>query len=228
MSTAHILVVEDDLSTCELYTSLLKENDYQVNEAHSLAELNNILSNCKINLVLLDINLPDGNAMSAIKEIREKQDAGIIVITARVDEGDKLISLELGADEYLIKPVNPRELLVRTRNMLTRIMSPHDNKKTSANFESFSVDLMSRNVFLKDGEKVELTNSEFELLHIFITHSKRALSRKFLVEAIRREDVFDRTIDTLVARLRKKLKLSSGDVIKTIHGHGYKFDVDIS
>ena len=228
----HILIVEDDLASRSLLVSYFQKEGYRVSESEQADDLVTRVAEQKIDLVLLDINLPGKDGLTLTRDLRAASRVGIILVTSKIDEIDRIVGLELGADDYVTKPFNPRELLVRAKNLLWRVKE-HPAEQGVAqdrillNFEGWTLDGNKR-LLLGPGEKSErLPEGEFRLLHALIKHSGQVLSRDQLMDVIhgREWTPNDRSVDVMVGRLRRKLGDNPSDphFILTAHGAGYMF-----
>jgi two-component system, OmpR family, response regulator len=234
MTAPLILVVEDDPGLRVLISRALQQNGFVVCQASSGAEMWGIFSKRSVDLVLLDIMLPGKNGIDLCRELRARSNVRIIFISARTDETDRVIGLELGADDYIPKPVSTRELLARVRAVLRRGQAEKDSERESsekARFAGWEVDLRRRSVFSPSGASIDLTGAEFDLLASFIGSPQRVLGRDRLIELsrVRLGDSSDRSIDVLVSRLRRKLS-SAGQAapITTVRGVGYMLTADVT
>lgn len=227
-----ILVVEDDLASRALLVSYFENEGYRVEETDHADDLVSRVHNERIDLVLLDINLPGKDGLTVTRELRAQSRAGIILVTSKGDEIDRIVGLELGADDYVTKPFNPRELLVRAKNLLTRV---HEGQQTGArpdndgvlNFEGWKLDCNRRQLVGPDQQIERLPEGELKLLQALVNNAGIVLSRDRLLDAIRDREWTpnDRSVDVLVGRLRRKLKddPSRPGLILTAHGAGYVF-----
>ncbi|WP_418792466.1 response regulator transcription factor [Phosphitispora sp. TUW77] len=221
-----ILVVDDDQNICELIKMYL-EDDFNVEIANDGRDIQGKLRNTSPILVILDVMLPVKNGWELCREIRKEWDIPIIMLTAKGDETDKVLGLELGADDYITKPFSPRELTARVKAVLRRSSSGGGNAQI-IRFPGLVLDIESRRVKV-NGEPVELTPKEFELLFLMASNSGRVFSRESLLEKIWGYD-FDgdtRAVDSQIKRLRKKLEIlpDNHSYIHTVWGIGYKFEV---
>ena len=184
-------------------------------------------------LILLDLILPDADGLSLAQELRVHSQLGIIILTGKGETVDKIVGLEIGADDYISKPFQNRELLARIRSVLRRLSVPmnnrqeHETEATLLQFSGWTLDLATHELTAPEGEKVHLTTNEFRLLSIFVKSSNRVLNRDRIMELLseREWNPDDRSIDVLVGKLRKKLSgdLKQTEFIKTIRGEGYMF-----
>ena len=227
--TARLIVVDDDPDIRDLIVRQLQQEHYEVVPAGSLAELHEALSLHPADLIVLDLNLPDGDGLNLCRDLRAQgNDVRIIMVSARGSAIDRVLGLELGADDYLTKPFEPRELLVRIRNLLRR--AHHDDPERqrdkgarTASFGPWRLDLFQRRLIADDGRLVMLSSAEFRLLSRFIDEPNVVLSRENLVPERRATAAFDRSIDLQVSRLRQKLAAMPGgeELILTVRGEGY-------
>lgn len=180
-------------------------------------------------LIVLDIMLPGEDGFSICRRLRATSQVPVIMLTARGEDVDRIVGLEMGADDYLPKPFNPRELVARIRAVLRRMQRPPDRQRRRASVGELTVDLDARTVSDAIGSQIELTSAEFELLTCFVTRPGRMLSRDQLMDWTRgrRADAFDRMIDVQVSRLRKKIERSGTPLIKTVRNAGYILTVPV-
>lgn len=221
-----ILIVDDDADIRRLVADLLRREGYRVELAEDGAELDVVLRRTPVDLFVLDLMLPGEDGLSLCRRIRADQDTPILMLTAKGDETDRVIGLELGADDYLVKPFGTRELLARIRALLRRAgQKPRAPVSRRFAFDRFVIDLDARLLALDDGSPVPLTSSEFDLLACFVTRARRVLSRDQILDWThgRLSDPLDRTVDILVSRLRKKLDAASpaSGLITTVRNNGY-------
>ena len=233
----HVLVVEDEPVTRARLTGYFRKEGYEVSEAVDGEEMFERFNKNHIDLVMLDINLPGEDGLSLTRQLRSKSDVGIILVTGRTDTIDRVVGLEMGADDYVVKPVELRELLVRVKNLLWRISLANQNEQAEEEKEDYVLQFgewqldTRRRELKREGQPVTLTGAEYELLLAFTTHAGTVLSRDRLLTFTthRREAPSDRTIDTLVRRLRHKLEEHPGQpvLLKTVHGEGYLFTEEV-
>lgn len=227
-----ILVVEDDFASRSLLVSYFEKEGYRVSESDNANDCLQIIESEQIDVILLDINLPGKDGLTLTRELRAISDIGIILVTSKGDEIDRIVGLELGADDYVTKPFNPRELLVRVKNLLWRVLQA--GKKPSSNageasktFEGWTLDPHKRQLISPQDELHRLPEGEFRLLKALIGHAGRILSRDQLMDKIhdREWTPNDRSVDVLIGRLRRKLGDNPSDphFILTAHGAGYMF-----
>ncbi|MCP4595982.1 MAG: two-component system response regulator TorR [Neptuniibacter sp.] len=228
-----ILIVEDDFASRSLLSSYLSKEGYKVTETEQADNLCEIVEQDQIDLVLLDINLPGKDGLTLTRELRSVSSVGIILVTSKGDEIDRIVGLELGADDYVTKPFNPRELLVRAKNLLWRVrdsQSARTNEKSSNQqwlFEGWTLDANKRLLTSPDQISDRLPEGEYKLLTALLNAPGSILSRDQLMDAIhdREWTPNDRSVDVMVGRLRRKLgdSPSNPHFILTAHGAGYMF-----
>lgn len=232
LASPHILVVEDDPASRSLLVSHFENEGYRLSETDQAEHALSLIEHEDIDLVLLDIRLPGKDGLTLTRELRALSDIGIILVTAKGDEIDRIVGLELGADDYVTKPFNPRELLVRAKNLLRRIegtrsMNPRPAQEGCCQFEGWTLDAYKRVLMTPEGDQERLPQGEFKLLQTLIRHAGQVLSRDQLMDAIHDRDWMpnDRSVDVLVGRLRRKLRENPSDprFILTAHGAGYFF-----
>jgi two-component system torCAD operon response regulator TorR len=223
-----VAVVDDDPSIRETLAAFLTLEGHKVCTASDSRGFEKILRTEPVELVLLDIRLPGRDGLSLTRELREKFEIGIILITGRGDKVDRILGLEYGADDYITKPIDERELMPRVRNLLRRV--GHMDSVTDAQtlkFGRFTLDIGRRQLADEHDQPVQLTTAEFGLLSLLARHPGRVMSRERLITAFsgRRWDPSDRTVDTLVRRLRRKIETDPDrpTLIVTVHGSGYVF-----
>ena len=200
---------------------------YTVVTATTATDARRQLEQQEIDLVLLDINLPDGDGLTLAREIRQRSQIGIIFVSGRDDDIDRIVGLEIGADDYVTKPYNPRELLARVRGLLRRSESRAASSLITRQFEGWHLDTLRRTLNQHDGAPVELTRAELEILELFTRHPGETLSRERLMATVTHRSWHpgDRTVDVLIRRLRRKLETDPANpvMIRTVHGEGYMF-----
>lgn len=230
-----LLIVDDDFSLRELLERYLTEQNYAVASAEDGVAMDNYLANNEVDLIVLDLMLPGEDGLSIARRLKASSDIPILILSARGEEIDRIIGLEMGADDYLPKPFNPRELVARIRAVLRRQDKPdHDEphqtqKHKVYEFDGFMLDVTTHQ-FSHNGEEVTLTSGEFDLLKAFVEHPNRVLSRDTLVDLLKGFDrsPYDRSIDVRVTRLRRKMEVDPAHplYIRTIWGEGYMFTPD--
>ena len=230
----HILIVEDDFASRSLLYSYFENEGYKVSETDNGNDLLQRVTDEQVDLVLLDINLPGKDGLTLTRELRAHSKAGIILVTSKGDEIDRIVGLELGADDYVTKPFNPRELLVRAKNLLWRVTDQGTetlaDSHNTFHFEGWALDCNKRLLTGPQQQSDRLPEGEFKLLHALISNPGQVLSRDQLMDAIhdREWTPNDRSVDVMVGRLRKKLLDNPTDphFILTAHGAGYVFAGD--
>jgi len=227
--TPCILVVDDDPGIREVLTEYLIQHGYQAEGAASAAEMDRAMAARAPDLIVLDLMMPGEDGLSVCRRLVGKGPP-VVMLSAMGEDTDRIIGLELGADDYLAKPCNPRELLARIRAVLRRPREALAEPGPAFRFAGWRLDLMRRELTRPDGQGVVLSAGEFALLRAFAEAPRRVLSRDQLLERARSADseVFDRAIDVSISRLRKKLDDGSGlEIIQTLRGEGYMFDVRV-
>lgn len=230
----HIVIVDDDAEIRSLLEDYLSRNGYDASAAAGGRELTRTLEKRRADLIVLDIMLPGEDGFDICRRLRAESNIPIIMLTARGEDTDKIVGLELGADDYLAKPFNPRELLARIKGVLRRARSlPQDANGASERgcyeFSGWTLNTFNRNLVSPDKVTVPLSGAEYQLLEVFLTHPNRVLSRDQLLNLSRgREAVaFDRSIDMQVSRLRKRLRDNDAKLIQTVRSQGYLFAAEV-
>jgi two-component system, OmpR family, response regulator len=229
--TAHILVVDDQKEICEVVQEYLSGEGYRVSVAHDGQGMRRAMQQSHVDLVILDLMLPGEDGLTLARSLRDESGVGIIILTGRGETVDRIIGLEMGADDYLPKPFHLRELLARVKSVLRRVQSRGSAKpahaRSKAKFAGWNLDLLTRELMSPKGDEVRLTTGEFDLLAAFVNHPNQVLSRDRLLDLARNREAgpFDRTIDVQVGRLRRKLEEDPErpTMIKTVRGTGYIF-----
>lgn len=237
-STTRILIVDDESQVRTLLRNVFEREGFSVCEAGNGAELFEGLRASPVSLITLDLSLGGEDGLALAREVRAKYDVPIIMISAKADEVDRIVGLELGADDYICKPFNLREALARVRAVLRRYEPRNGVAATTAAarvryaFAGMTVDLTSRDLKTADGEKIALTTAEFDLLCLLVKRQLRVMSRDTIMDLLKGHEwsPLDRTIDTLVARLRKKIERDpdAPSLIKSVRGVGYIFSVEVT
>ncbi|MGF1910399.1 two-component system response regulator TorR [Vibrio kasasachensis] len=233
----HVLVVEDDAVTRSKLVGYFQNEGYTVSEAESGEQVRSMLQNHSIDLVMLDINLPGEDGLMLTRELRSQSDIGIILVTGRTDSIDKIVGLEMGADDYVTKPFELRELLVRVKNLLWRISAARNagtiaDQKNDTNVVRFGEWMfdIQRRALSRNNEPVKLTKAEYELLVALSSYPNQVLSRERILNMIshRVDAPNDRTIDVLIRRMRAKMEFDpkNPQIFVTVHGEGYMFAGD--
>ena len=227
----HLLVVDDDREIRDLVSRFLTRHGYRVIAARDGREMKQALADWSVDLIVLDLMLPGTDGLTLCRELRASSKIPVIMLTAMGEEIDRIVGLEMGADDYLPKPFNPRELLARIKAVLRRMEQlPQASDEVRSNlirFEDWEFDAAARVLKTADGVAVELTTGEFELLQIFLLHPQRVLSRDQILDMTRGRSAvpFDRSVDVQVGRLRRKIESNPANplLIKTVRGGGYVF-----
>ena len=224
-----ILVLDDDLEICELTQAYLQQQGFAVDTVQSGEALNSYLQDHTVDLLVLDLMLPGEHGLTIAQRVKKDLDLPIIIISAQGDDVDRIVGLELGADDYLAKPFNPRELLARIRAVLrrsSRLVYDAQEASSSANFGAFTLDTAAHQLRRGD-QDIPLTSGEFDLLAILVSHPNKVLHRDRILDLLTgaERSPFDRSIDVRITRLRSKLESDPSNpvFIKTIWGKGYMF-----
>ena len=228
-----ILIVEDEAVTRNMLKNLFEAEGYQVFEATDGSQMHEVLEQQTINLVIMDINLPGKNGLMLARELRETTEVALMFLTGRDNEIDKILGLEIGADDYITKPFNPRELTIRARNLLNRTMvEEKETISTLQNIEQYrfngwTLDINSRSLITPEGEENKLPRSEFRALLHFCENPGKIQTREDLLLKMtgRKLKPHDRTVDVTIRRIRKHFEdhPNTPEIIVTIHGEGYRF-----
>jgi len=226
----HVLVVDDDAEIRSLLTQYLEKNGYRVTAVSDGSGMwSKLDGGARIDIVVLDLMLPGEDGLTLCRNLRARSELPVIMLTARGEETDRIVGLEMGADDYLAKPFSPRELLARIKSILRRARSLPENLQPDAaralRFAGWTLDLATRNLHSPEGVVVALSGTEYKLLQIFLAHPNRVLNREQLIDLMLSRDAspFDRSIDVQVSRLRHRLGDNPKDpvIIKTVRGQGY-------
>jgi two-component system, OmpR family, response regulator len=241
MSLPHVAVLDDELDITLLLATYLQAQGFRVSQLHSGRALLELMASDPPQLVLLDLGLPGEDGFVIARQLREHWRCGLVIVTGRGDSIDKVVGLEIGADDYVTKPFDLRELLARIKAVLRRIVPAEAPPPAAAvpavernelRFAGWSLDTAARRLVDATGTEVVLTTGEFDLLQVLARHAGRVLSRDFLLEQTRGREAapFDRTVDVLIGRLRKKLGDSADEpqLIKAVRGAGYLFVPTVS
>lgn len=227
-TTARILMVDDDPGIRDVVSDFLAKHGYQVETAGDAREMEQALERGPIDLIVLDVMLPGEDGLAICRRLAVSEGPPIIMLSAMGEDTDRIVGLELGADDYLSKPCNPRELLARVRAVLRRAEQRGQTNAVSAGceFAGWRLDLVRRELRSPQGVVVNLSSGEFSLLRAFVERPQRVLTRDQLLEFARGpdSDAFDRAIDVQISRLRRKLDDGGGqDLIRTVRNEGYMF-----
>jgi two-component system OmpR family response regulator len=233
----NLVVVEDDPDVRALLERCLQADGYHVTCLAAAAGLDELLAGGDVDLVIVDVGLPDADGLTITRQIRQNHDLGIIIVSGRGDLTDRVVGLEVGADDYITKPFEPREVLARVRSVLRRgersspaLAAGKPHRKYS--FNGCIIDMTSQSLMDQGGHVVGLTSGEYKLLETFVTHANRVLSRDQLLDYVCAHDApaFDRSIDVRIGRLRKKINDDPRrpNLIKTVRNSGYIFASAVS
>ena len=232
MRAPQLLIVEDELVTRNSLKSIFEAEGYHVLEATNGDEMHQVLTNDDIDMVIMDINLPGKNGLLLARELREKGEMALMFLTGRDNEVYKILGLEIGADDYITKPFNPRELTIRARNLLSRTMrvgaeDEGDSEVEAYRFNGWTLDINSRSLVNPAGEPYRLPRSEFRALLHFCQHPGQIQTRADLLLKMTGRELkpHDRTVDVTIRRIRKHFESfpDTPEIIATIHGEGYRF-----
>jgi two-component system OmpR family response regulator len=231
----HILIVDDDAEIRSLLREYLQKDGYRVTAVADGKAMQAALATSHPDLVVLDLMLPGEDGLSLCRTLRARSSLPVIMLTARGEETDRIVGLEMGADDYLAKPFSPRELLARIRSVLRRTRSLPDNlapETVSAfRFGGWTLDAATRNLTAPDGVVIPLSGTEYRLLRIFLAHPNRVLTRDQLIDLMSSRDAgaFDRAIDVQVSRLRRRLREEAREptILKTVRSQGYVLAVHV-
>lgn len=230
----HILVVEDEPITREQLVAYFEDEGFKVSSTGSGDDVQRLVDETGVVLVLLDIKLPGKDGLTLTREIRAHSDIGIILVTSKQDQIDRILGLESGADDYVTKPFDPRELLSRAKNLIRRVHIQQKQRKRNhmRTFDGWTLDLNKRELTSPEGVPAQLSAGEYQLLLAFMEQAGEVMNRDQLMNRIRNREWFpdDRYIDVLVGQLRKKLgeRAANAKVIATIHGTGYLFTPEVA
>ena len=232
----HLLVVDDHREIRDALAKYLAKHDYRVSVAESAAAARRVLETSRIDLIVLDLMMPREDGLSLCRQLRAKSEVPIIMLTAMAEETDRVVGLELGADDYVTKPFNPRELVARIKAVLRRAHSLPPQPELPAarrlRFDRWTFDVARRELMAEDGVAVPLSTGEFLLLSVFLQRPGMVLTRDQLLDLTRGRDaaMFDRSIDNQVSRLRKKIEADPRrpQLIKTHWGGGYSFAAEVA
>jgi two-component system OmpR family response regulator len=236
-SAAHILIVDDHRELRDLVSRVLTKEGFRVSTAADGRAMRQVLADSRIDLILLDLMLPGEDGLSLCRTLRAESSIPIIMLTAKGDELDRVIGLEMGADDYLPKPFGSRELIARIKAVLRRAndkspVGESNSRPKRYQFDRWRLDTGARELIRDDGTVLPLSTGEYDLLIAFVERPQRVLSRDLLLDLARGRaaNALDRSIDTQVSRLRRKLELDPGEpkIIKTVWGGGYVFTPAVS
>jgi two-component system OmpR family response regulator len=231
----HLIVVDDDAGIRDLLREYFEQHGYRVTAVADGRGLRATLKSARPDVVILDLMLPGEDGLSLCRDLRARSNVPIVMLTARGEGTDRIVGLEMGADDYVPKPFHPRELLARVRSILRRARSIPDNlqpeRVRSFRFAGWTLDVATRTLADTDGVVVDLSGTEFRLLRTFVDHPNRTLTRDQLIDLMLARDAgpFDRAIDVQVSRLRHRLRDNGKEpaIIKTVRGQGYVLAVPV-
>lgn len=235
--SAKLLIVEDEVVTRQTLARLFQQEGYEVFDAADGKQMEHIMAQQPVDLIIMDVNLPGQSGLELAESLREQNNIGLVFLTGRDSDEDRLLALELGADDYLIKPYNPKELTIRVRNLYRRI--EHSQKPTEPkvegsrefHFNGWVLDCDSRCLYSPEKKMFRLPKSEYRAMELFLTqpgkiHDRETLVRKMLDRELRPND---RTVDVAIRRIRRHFEShpETPNLITTIHGEGYRFVGDV-
>jgi two-component system, OmpR family, response regulator len=225
-SPPRVLIVDDDRDIRTLLAEYLEMHGFAARTAGDGNAMNEAIAQSDCDLIILDLSMPGKDGLELCRELRTTSDVPVIMLTARGDSSDRIVGLETGADDYLAKPFEPRELLARVRNVLRRTNGASESRSPARRlrFGEWILDLASRSLVDRRGVVVGLSGAEFRLLEAFVTNPNCVLTRGQLLDLTRRDvEAFDRSIDLQVSRLRQRLgdDARASELIKTVRGEGY-------
>jgi two-component system OmpR family response regulator len=225
----HLLITDDDPEIRELLAHFLRKHGYEVSLAANGEEMDQHLAVASLDLIVLDVMLPGEDGLSLCRRISANNDIPIIMLTAMGEEADRIVGLEMGADDYLAKPFNPRELLARIKAVLRRASPPSKQEGKLVSFGNWLLDQGRRELKRRDGTLVPLSAGEFNLLQVLVEHPQQVLSRDFLLDRTRGRESgpYDRSVDIQLSRLRRKIEQDPKhpELIKTVRSGGYMFSM---
>ncbi|WP_202032482.1 response regulator [Herbaspirillum frisingense] len=235
-TNTHILVVDDDRDIRTLLAEYLDSNGLRTLTATNGSEMRRVLEESRVDLIVLDLTLPGEDGLTLCRNLRATSSVPVIMLTARGEPLDRILGLEMGADDYLAKPFEPRELFARIRSVLRRTQALPPNMAqpdvAAMRFAGWTLDLTARHLVNRDGVVVALSGAEFRLLKVFLDHPNRVLNRDQLLELTqgRESDPFDRSVDIQISRLRQKLgdDARTPTIIKTVRNEGYVLATTVS
>ena len=236
-SNGRVLIVDDDTSVREMLAEYLATHGYEVAQADRGTAMREAVERSLPDVVLLDVNLPGEDGLTLARFLRERYDVGIIMVTGAADVVDRVAGLEVGADDYVVKPFDPRELRARVKSVLRRMqarapeaqaaVAPDPAPRSRVRIGACALDLASHRLFAADGQEIPLTAMEFDLLRVFVEHPNQVLNRDRLLTLTRNREwePFDRSIDIRIARVRRKIEADPDhpQAIRTVRGPGYMY-----
>jgi len=232
-SIPHVLIVDDEPAIGEMIGGYLQRHGFRVSVAHDGIAMRKIMADSAVDLVLLDLGLPGEDGLALTRHIRSRSNVGVIIVTGSGESVDRVVGLELGADDFVAKPFDLRELLARIRSVLRRTAgaTPDAPSVSQLRFAGWRLDIQSRQLYSPQGDEVALTTGEYDLLHAFTASPNKVLSRDQLLQATRNRDAapYDRAVDMQVTRLRRKIEVDPDHpvLIKSVRGAGYLFTASV-
>ena len=229
-----ILIVDDERDVCDIVSLILSESGYEVQVLYNGSQVVEVVENGGVDLIILDLGLPDIDGLTLTRILKGQSQVGVIILSGRGEMTEKIVGLEVGADDYITKPFEPRELLARVRSVLRRLEILPEAKPNSEIlvFEGWKLDTVVRSLTSPEGEVVTISSEEYNLLKAFVERPNRVLSRDQLLDYTHDMDApaFDRSVDVQIARLRKKIEpgTDSPKFIKTVRNAGYIFSVKVT
>ncbi len=223
----HILIVEDDPVACATLSAYLGKEGFRISTAHDGNSMREIFAKGDVDLILLDISLPGEDGFSLLRELRRRSEVGVIMVTGKSEDVDRIVALEMGADDYVMKPFNMRELFARTKNLMRRTHAVRLVRKDEPvfRFAGWTINTLRRTLTSPKDEDIHVTRIEFDILDSLARNPGRVFTRKNLIDRVSSHDhdVSERTIDVLIGRLRSKIELTPKDpkIILTVHAVGY-------
>ncbi len=234
IQSPHILIVDDDRELRQLLTAFLTRHEFRVNAAADGRAMDKLLETARFDLIVLDLMLPGEDGLALCRRLRTTSSLPIIMLTALAEEIDRIVGLEMGADDYVVKPFNPRELLALIKAVLRRTGSASGTSRNSGKtlvFAGWRLDLSKRELYSPEGVLMPLTGGEFDLLVAFAERPQRILNRDHLLDLTRGRaaSAYDRSIDVQLSRLRRKIEADPNEpaLIKTVRGGGYVFQPSV-
>jgi len=231
-----LYILEDDIEICKIYNRELSAYGFDTETFDTLSKFKNAIQNKHCDICILDLSLPDGDALSTLKTTLKDRSIPTVIVSGRGSGSDKVLGLDFGADDYLVKPVDTLELVARINSVLRRAQKQNDDQENTSNnrfkFNDWQADFSKMSLTTPDNEVIELSSADVALLQAFLKSPGTVLSRDHLLDMCQLEnnDIFDRSIDVRIARLRKKLEnpQNTTQLIKTVYGSGYIFTANVT
>ena len=234
---SHVLIVDDDPDIIQPLKRFLSDHGLRVSTAENGRNMRQVIENSAIDIILLDVMMPGEDGLMLCRYVQEKYKIPVILLTALSDDDDKVVGLEMGADDYITKPFNARVLLARLKAVLRRCDSDasesmEEDEVVAIGFGNWTLDVYQREILDKDNVSVALSSAEYRLLQVFLQRPQRILSREQLLDLThgREAKAFDRSIDNLISRLRRKVEIDTANpkIIKTVRGGGYTLAMPVT